>query len=89
MAIHISDYKTGSDLIAQVPLTNPPVASQEFEQILDSLSANPPDRETYFRLLEHLRPSIVFVAEELAKRYMAKPIPIADLEEGFYRQIVR
>ncbi|MDR2451196.1 MAG: hypothetical protein LBE85_05355 [Candidatus Accumulibacter sp.] len=89
MATRISNYKTGSELIAQVPMTNPPAASQEFEQILDSLLADPPDRESYFQLLEHIRSPIVFVAEELAKRYMARPVPLAELEDGFFRQIVR
>jgi hypothetical protein len=85
----IPDYKTGSELIAQVPLANPPAASQDFERILDSLLDDPPDLETYFRLLEHIRSPIALVAEELAKRYMARPIPLADAEDGFFRQIVQ
>jgi hypothetical protein len=89
MVIRIANYKTGSDLIAQVPLTNPPAASQEFEQILDGLLADPPDRESYFQLLEHIRSPIVFIAEELAKRYMGKSVPLAELEDGFFRRIVR
>jgi hypothetical protein len=89
MTISIPDYKTGSELIAQVPLTNPPAASQDFERILDSLLAAPPDLETYFRLLEHIRSPIAAVAEELSKRYMARPIPLGEEEDGFFRQIVQ
>jgi hypothetical protein len=89
MTINIPDYKTGSEIIARVPLTNPSAASQEFEQILDSLSARAPDRDTYFRLLEHICVPVVFIAEELSKHYMAKPIPLTDAEDGFFRQIVR
>jgi hypothetical protein len=89
MTTRISSYKTGCDLIAQVPLTDPPAASQEIEQILDSLLAEPPDRENYFRLLEHVCSPVVFTAGELAKRYTAKPVPLTDQEDGFFRQVVR
>jgi hypothetical protein len=64
------------------------VAIHEIDRILDSLLAAPPDHRTYFQLLEHLRPSVTLVAEELAKRYVNKPVPFGDAEDAFFHEVV-
>lgn len=84
----IRDLQTGCEIIARIPLANPQQAETDFNRFLDSLLAAPPDGETYFRLLEHARLSIAFVAEELAKRYLNKPLPLGDIEEAIFQQIV-
>ncbi|MEO8409230.1 MAG: hypothetical protein ABI478_01555 [Propionivibrio sp.] len=84
----IPDLETGFELIARWPLANPLQAQIDISRFLDSLRATPPDGETYFRLLEHARLPISFVAEELARRYLNKPLPLAELEETFFQQVV-
>ena len=84
----IPDFQTGSEIVARMPLANPPAAIHDLDRILDSLLAAPPDHETYFRLLEHVRLPVTFVADELAKRYVNKPVPLGDAEDAWFRQVV-
>ena len=84
----IGDLQAGYEAASRIALNNPPQAEADLCQLLDSLFAAPPDGETYFRLLEHLRASIAVVAEELARRYLNKPLPLAELEEGVFQRIV-
>jgi len=84
----IRDLQTGCEIIARIPLINPQQAEIDINRFLDSLLANPPDSETFFLLLEQARLSIAFVAEELAKRYLNKPLPMAELEEEFFQKVV-
>ena len=83
----IPDFQTGSDIIARLPLANPAQAALDLERLLDSLMAMPPESETYFRLLEHARLPITFVTEDLAKRYVNKPLPLGDIEEDVFLQV--
>ena len=85
----IPDFSTGSEIIARIPLANPQLAIGDLARFLDSLLVSPPDTSTYFQLLEHARLPVTFVAEELAKRYLNKPIPLGDVEERFFRQVVQ
>ncbi len=82
----IPDLQTGCEIIARFPLTNPSQASIDLNGFLDCLLALPPDAETYFRLLEHARVSAAFINEELAKRYLSKPLPLGDIEVPFSRR---
>ena len=84
----IPDLETGFEIIAHWPLANPPQAQADIGRFLDSLRTAPPDAGTYFRLLEHARLPISFVAEELARRYLNKPLPLAEAEEAFFQQVV-
>ncbi|GHU26091.1 hypothetical protein AGMMS50256_02510 [Betaproteobacteria bacterium] len=86
-AISITDFKTGSGIIARVPLSNPAAAIHDLDRILDSLLTSPLDDQTCFQLLEHVRRPVVHVAEELAKRYVNKPVPLGDVEDTFFRQV--
>lgn len=84
----IPDFPTGSGIISRIPLANPQLAIHDLNRVLDSLLAAPPDQQTYFQLLEHARLPVTFVAEELAKRYLNKPVPFGDVEDAFFRQVV-
>lgn len=84
----IPDFATGSGIIARIPLANPQQAFVDLNVVLDSLLAAPPDVQNYFQLLEHLRLPITFVAEELAKRYINKPVPFGEIEDGYFRQVI-
>ncbi|MDR2112052.1 MAG: hypothetical protein LBQ62_02960, partial [Candidatus Accumulibacter sp.] len=55
---------------------------------LGSLLAVPPDYRAYFQLLEHMRPSVILVAEELSRRYVNKPLPLGDAEDAFFHEVV-
>lgn len=84
----IPDFPAGSAIISRIPLANPQLAIHDLNRVLDSLLASPPDLQTYFQLLEQARLPVTFVAEELAKRYLNKPIPLGDVEDAFFRQVV-
>ena len=84
----IPDLQTGCEIIARLPLTNPKQAEVDLSRFLDSLLNAPPDGETYFRLLENARLPIAFTAEQLAQRYLGKPLPLADIEETIFQLIV-
>lgn len=84
----IRDLKTGYEIISRLPLSNALQAEVDLNRFLDSLLAMPPDGETYFRLLEQVRLPIAYVAEELAKRYQNKALPLADVEEKIFQSIV-
>lgn len=66
---------------------NPEQAEFDLNRFLDSLLAAPPDGGAYFRLLEHARP-IALSAKNWRKRYLNKPLPLGDIEERFFQQVV-
>ena len=84
----VPNLQTGFDMVARWPLANPAQAQNDINAFLDSLEAIPPDGETYFSLLEHIRLPIAFVVEELTKRYLTKPLPLAELEEAVFQQVL-
>ena len=84
----IRDLKTGSEILSRISLSNPQQAEIDLNILLDSLQTMPPDGETYFHLLEQARLPIAFVAEELAKCYLNKHLPLAEIEEGIFQQVV-
>jgi hypothetical protein len=86
-AISIPDFKTGSEIIARLPLDNPTAAIHDLDRFLDSLLTSPPDDQIYFQLLEHVRRPVTLVAEELSKRYVNKPVPLGDVEAAFFHQV--
>ncbi len=88
MTFAIPDLQTGCEIIARIPLVNPQQAEVDLNRLLDSLLAAPPDGETYFRLLEHARVATAFIAEELAKRYLNKALPLSDIEEAVFQKVV-
>jgi hypothetical protein len=85
--INIPDFKTGSEIIARIPISNPAVAIQDLDRFLDSLFASSPDTQTFFRLLEQMQRPVALVAEELSKRYVNKPVPLGDIEDTFFHQV--
>lgn len=84
----IPDLQTGCEIVARFPLANPPQACADLNGLLDCLLAIPPDAETYFRLLEHARVATAYIAEEQAKRYLNKPLPLGDIEEQVFQTVI-
>ena len=77
----IPDLDTGLTFLARLPLANPLQAEASLDQFFDSLLGTPPSALTYLNLLEQTRVPLCFVEEELARRYINKPLPLGDVEE--------
>ena len=84
----IDDLQSGLEIISRISLANPQQAAVDLNLFLESLLTSPPDSEIYFNLLENARLPIGFVTEELARRYLNKPVPLADPEEEVFQQVV-
>lgn len=84
----IPDLQTGLQILSRLPLANPLQAEGELNRFLDSLLQEPPEPAVYLTLLEQTRVPLCFVEEELARRYIGKPLPLGDLEENAFTQVV-
>ena len=84
----IRDLQTGLEIISRISLADPQQAAIDLNRLLDSLLSTPPDSKVYFNLLESARLPVGFVAEELAKRYLNKLLPLGDVEEEGFQQVV-
>lgn len=84
----IPDLPTGLRILSRLSLANPQQAGLELNTFLDSLLQSPPSADVYLNLLEQSRVSLCFVEEELARRYINKPLPLGDIEENTFRQVV-
>ncbi|MDA0191360.1 MAG: hypothetical protein OSW77_13845, partial [Proteobacteria bacterium] len=84
----IPDLQTGLQILSRLPLANPLQAEGELNRFLDSLLQEPPEPAVYLTLLEQTRVPLCFVEEELARRYVGKPLPLGDLEENAFTQVV-
>ena len=72
----IPDLQTGLQILSRLPLANPLQAEGELNRFLDSLLQEPPEPAVYLTLLEQTRVPLCFVEEELARRYVGKPLPV-------------
>jgi len=87
-AMEIPDLQTGLQFLSRLPLANTQQAEIELNRFLDSLLQAPPQADVYLNLLEQSRVPLCFVEEELARRYVNKPLPLGEIEEGCFRQVV-
>lgn len=86
--LRIARLEEGLDFIARLPLANPLQAEILLNRLLDGLIAYPPEPSTYLNLLEQMRIPLCFVEEELAHRYHNKPLPLGDVEEWAFGQVI-
>ena len=86
--LKIADLQTGFRILSRLPLANSQQAAFEISHFLDRLLQTPPAGEVYLQLLEQTRISLCFVAEELARQYVNKPLPLTDNEASAFRQVV-
>ncbi|MBK8525202.1 MAG: hypothetical protein IPL58_14915 [Betaproteobacteria bacterium] len=84
----IPDLDTGIAFLSRLPLANPLQAEASLNQFFDSLLNEPPAALTYLSLLEHTRVPLCFVEEELARRYVNKPLPLGEIEEQAFQQVI-
>ncbi len=83
-----ADLSAGSAYLARLPLSNPAVAEQQLLCFLDALLQRPPSVPVLFALLEQARLPLSGIADELARRYQGKPLPLADEEEKDFRRVL-
>ena len=84
----IPDLPTGNEILARIQLANPQQAVDEISVFLDSLLHLPPSAEDYFLLLENARKPVAFVADELSRHYLGKPLPLGDAEEICFQKVL-
>ncbi len=82
------DLDEGMAFVAHLPIANPMLAEQQITQFLDTLLANPPSTEVFYRLLEQLRAPVAFVTEASAKIYHGRPLPLNKVEDRAFAQVV-
>lgn len=87
-AFVIPDLDTGLSLIAQFPLASPSVALEQINQMLDAMKAQPPSSDVYLAILEQIRAPLSLVADEIARSYHDKPLPLEELEESRFMRVV-
>lgn len=86
--LSIPDLETGLNYLSRLPLANPLQAEAALNQFFDSLLESPPPALAYLNLLEQTRVPLCFVEEELARRYVNKPLPLGEVEEQAFEQVV-
>ena len=87
-ALIVPDLQTGAAMLNRLPLANPAAAEVQLLNFLDALIANPPDPADLLALLEQTRVPLCFVEEEMARRYHNKPLPLPELEEKTFQQVL-
>jgi hypothetical protein len=83
----IDNLATGTRLVASLPLTVPPTALSNIQQILDSLKAHPPTPDIYLDVLEQLRHPLRDVMAAQAPLYRDRPLPLLEHGEGVFQQV--
>lgn len=81
------DSKSCEAWLAKVPLADPRQACTAFIDLLDELEDAPPRQPAYLEILETLRPAIELSQGEYAKRFVAKPLPLAHAELVAFDQV--
>jgi hypothetical protein len=81
------DGKSCSAWLAKVPMADPRLACNAFIGLLGELDDAPPRHLAYLEILEALRPSIELSQEELARRYIGKPLPLGHAERAAFGQV--
>ena len=84
----IPDFSTGKELISRVPLADQQLAFNDLIRFFGGLQTSPLDAKNAFQLLELARPPVTYIAKELAKSYLNKPVPFGDVEENSFRQAI-
>ncbi len=88
MRLVIPDLESGLNFLSRLPLANPLQAEVSLNQFFDSLLQAPPAALVYLNLLEQTRVPLCFVEEELARRYVNKPLPLGDVEAQAFGQVI-
>ncbi len=86
--LSFTDMASGSAYLARLPLSNPALAEAQLTRFLDALMREPPAPSALFGLIEQARSPLHLVAEELARRYHGKPLPLSAEEDAHFLQVL-
>lgn len=86
MPVTIADLAEGKAYLAQLNLANPVVADRQLLRLLDGLLIAPP--AGLFEILEEARAPILYVEEEVARRFHNRPLPLSNDEEDCFDTVV-
>lgn len=81
------NLQAGMNFLARLPLAQPAAAEEQLALFLDALLESPPKAAELLVLLEQARPTLAFVAGELAGRYRDRPLVLSDGEEAVFRRV--
>lgn len=84
----VPDLETVARRLSDLPLGTPEPAIAELSLILDSLAGKPPTADTYVELLEQSRTALCFLAEELARTYVGKTVPLGEADERRFQRVI-
>jgi len=87
-SLRIPDLETGFQVLSRLPLANSQQAAVEMNAFLDCLLQAPPAAGVYLQILEQTRISLCFIEEDLARRFTNKPLPLGDVEELAFQEVV-
>jgi hypothetical protein len=83
-----SDAQQCLSLLANLPLTNVPVAHDTLSTLIGAMQNLPPPAAKYLEVLEAVRAPLAFVQGQLAERYSQKPLPPLGSEDETLRRVV-
>lgn len=75
-------------ILANLPVTNVPVACDILEALLKSMQQSPPPVAEYMAVLETAREPLAFLQDAVAARYGAKPLPPTEDENAAFARTV-
>jgi hypothetical protein len=82
----LSDIKSCEEWLAKAYLSDPRQTCHELTLLIESLEEAPPRHIAYLDILERLRKPLAAAQEELAKKFLAKPLPLGHLENAAFEQ---
>ena len=85
--IVVSDAKSCDRWLAAAPLVDPRQACFELTSLLEALESNAPQPRHQIEVLERLRRPVLLAAEEHAKRFGGRPLPLPENESVSFDQV--
>jgi hypothetical protein len=82
----LSDLKSCDEWLARAYLSDPRQACHEFTLLLEQLEEAPPRHLAYLDILERLRKPLAAAQEELAKKFLARALPLGHVENAAFEQ---
>jgi hypothetical protein len=82
----LADLKSCDEWLAKSYLSDPRQACHEFTLLLEQLEEAPPRHLAYLDILERLRKPLAAAQEELAKKFLSKPLPLGHVENAAFEQ---
>lgn len=87
IALAFPDLQSGAAFLARLPLADPSRLHEGLVCFQHSLLTAPPTPLSALQLLEQARTPLAFAQEELARRYLNRPLPLADQEDGAFAAV--